>query len=692
MLESRYGETYHPLILTGRDKTDSCCCLSIELVHATDIAMGSDNGKTDHAVIWQPTKESAGDCQMAAFMRFIATRTGIRCDDYRELWRWSVDERAEFWSALWDHCGVIGNRADGPVLENADAMPGAVWFPGARLNFAENLLRYRDGQQAIIFRGEDGDTRGLSYAELFRRCSQLAAAMHRMGVRSGDRVAAIAPNIPETIIGMLASAWLGASWSSCSPDFGVQGILDRFGQIRPRLLIATDGYRFKGRLIDIRDKVAEVRDGLPTCEHCVLIPWQGLGGLSGSVSWNQVMEQDSAIPPFVESPFDHPLYILFSSGTTGKPKCIVHGAGGTLLQHLKEHRLHTDIRRTDRLFYFTTCGWMMWNWLASGLASGTTLVLFDGNPFYPQADALWQMADELGVSVFGTSAKYIAAQQKAGVRVTDRLPLRKLRAVLSTGSPLAPESYDYLHDAIKPGIQISSISGGTDIVSCFALGNPLLPVRRGQLQCRGLGMAVEVFDGRGRSITDQAGELVCTRPFPCMPVGFWDDPDGSRYRAAYFERFLGVWTHGDWTVLTNDGGLIIEGRSDATLNPGGVRIGTAEIYRQVEQLAQIRESVCIGQHWEDDIRLVLFVVLHEDCVLDEALRQTISTRLRTHASPRHVPAKILQVSDIPRTRSGKISELAVRDTVEGRPVANIEALLNPQVLEQYRDLPELKSV
>jgi len=644
-----------------------------------------------HRIVWEPTATQRQNCQMTAFMRQVSARLGRDLGDYDALWRWSVEDPAGFWSALWRSADVIASREAEQILVDGERMPGARWFVGARLNFAENLLRHRDDQAAIIFRGEDGGEQRVSYAELFGQSARLAAAWQRLGIGPGDRVAAIVPNIPQAVIGMLASSWLGAVWSSCSPDFGVEGILDRFGQIEPRLLIAADGYRFKGRLIDLRAKVRAVRDGLGTaCEHCVQIPWQETGPLEDSLDWYELI--DNALPPpsFAQLPFDHPLYILYSSGTTGRPKCIVHGAGGTLLQHLKEHRLHTDIGRDDRLFYFTTCGWMMWNWLVSGLASGATLVLFDGNPFHPTADALWQMADDLGVSVFGTSAKYLSAQEKARVRVRERLPLARLRAVLSTGSPLAPESFDYILDDIKPGVQISSISGGTDIVSCFALGNPLLPVRRGQLQCRGLGMAVEVFDAGGQSVRDRPGELVCTAPFPCMPVGFWNDPDGSRYRAAYFERFPGVWTHGDWTVLTGEGGLIIEGRSDAVLNPGGVRIGTAEIYRQVERLPQVQESVCIGQHWEDDVRVVLFVVLRDGAAMDNDLRQTIRATLRDNASPRHVPAKILQVTDIPRTRSGKISELAVRDTVEGRPVANTEALLNPEVLSQYRDREELR--
>ena len=642
-------------------------------------------------ILWQPPELSRNTSRMAEFMRMLEAEGHGPFSDFEELWHWSVDHRAEFWSAMWRTGGVISSRGADLVLVDGDAMPGSRWFVGARLNFAENLLRYRDEEPAILFRGEEGRDEHLSYAQLYDRTARLAAALQKLGIEEGDRVAAIVPNIPEAVIGMLACAWLGAAWSSCSPDFGVEGILDRFGQIEPSLLIAADGYRFKGRVIDIRDKVCEVANGLDSgCAQCLLIPWQKTGELEGALIWDDVLDNDLDVPGFAQMPFDHPLYILFSSGTTGKPKCIVHGAGGTLLQHLKEHQLHTDIRREDRLFYFTTCGWMMWNWLVSGLASGTTLVLYDGNPFHPEPDALWRMADDLGVTVFGTSAKYLSAQEKAGVRVVDRLPLQHLRAVLSTGSPLAPESFDYLQREIKPGLQISSISGGTDIVSCFLLGNPLLPVRRGQLQCRGLGMAVDVFDADGKSLRERAGELVCTRSFPCMPVGFWNDPEGSRYRDAYFARFPGVWTHGDWTILTAEGGLIIEGRSDAVLNPGGVRIGTAEIYRQVERLAQIQESVCVGQRWEGDVRVVLFVVLRDGEVLDDALRESIRRTLRDNASPRHVPAKILEVTDIPRTRSGKISELAVRDTVEGRELANTEALLNPGALAQVRERPELK--
>ncbi len=610
--------------------------------------------------------------------------------DYNALWQWSIEQPAAFWQTLWRYGDLIASTPWRRVLDDGDAMPGARWFVGARLNFAENMLRYRDQRDALIFRDEAGAEQRLSYDALYRQSAALAAAMRRIGIGPGDRVAAIMPNIPQTVVAMLATTWLGGVWSSCSPDFGAQGILDRFGQIAPKLLISTDGYRFKGRVIDIRAKAAEVRAGLPDGARHLLVPWQGLGPVPQALDWDALLASDAEPPPFAQLPFDHPLYILFSSGTTGKPKCIVHGAGGTLLQHIKEHRLHCDLRRDDVLFYFTTCGWMMWNWLVSGLATGATLVLFDGNPFHPRPDALWHMADELGVSLFGTSAKYIAALDKAGVDLRGQLSLSRLRAVLSTGSPLAPEGFDYLHARIKPGVQICSISGGTDIVSCFALGNPLLPVRRGQLQCRGLGMAVAVFDAQGNALVEQSGELVCTRPFPCMPVGFWGDADGRRYHAAYFARFPGVWTHGDWTRLTDDGGLVIEGRSDAVLNPGGVRIGTAEIYRQVERLPEIRESVCIGQPWDGDERVLLFVVLADGVALDDGLKTRIRELLRRNASPRHVPAKILAVSDIPRTRSGKLSELAVRDAVIGRPASNTEALQNPRALAQFRDRPELR--
>jgi acetoacetyl-CoA synthetase len=491
---------------------------------------------------------------------------------------------------------------------------------------------------------------------------------------------------------MLAAASLGATWSSCSPDFGIQGVLDRFGQIRPKVLFTVDGYRYNGKRIDSLERIRGVLEQLEGVERVVLVPFLDAdvdaATLPGAIGWEDFLSDQTKLE-FAQLPFDHPLYILYSSGTTGVPKCIVHGAGGTLLQHLKEHRLHTDIGRDDVVFYFTTCGWMMWNWLVSGLATGATLVLYDGNPFHPGPESLWRMAEEEGITVFGTSAKYLAAVEKAGYLPAKHHSFDKLKAILSTGSPLMPASFDFVYRHVKPDVQLASISGGTDIVSCFALGCPILPVYRGELQCRGLGMAVEIFDDEGRSHADQAGELVCTRPFPSMPVGFWNDPDGRKYRAAYFERFPGVWHHGDWARLTPHGGLVIYGRSDAVLNPGGVRIGTAEIYRQVEQIDEVLEAICVGQNWDGDVRVVLFVRLREGVDLDDALVREIRTRIRSNCSPRHVPAKVLAIADIPRTMNGKIAELAVRDVIHGRTVKNVEALANPQALELYRDLPSL---
>lgn len=641
--------------------------------------------------IWRPDPERAARTQI---VRFAAQHGFTGEDAIRELWHWSVEHPEPFWRDVWKSFGVIASEEAERVLENADAMPGARWFPGTRLNFAQNLLRRRDDVPAIIFVGEDGRRRELSWRELWNSVERLVAAFRSRGIGLDDRVAGYLPNIPETIVAMLATSAVGAVWSSCSPDFGVRGVLDRFGQIEPKLLITVDGYLYGGKRIDVREKVAAVVAELKTLENVVVVPFledrPDIGAIAKGVLLEDFLGREGNSLRFEQLPFDFPLYVLYSSGTTGMPKAIVHGQGGTLLQHLKEHRLHCDLRPGDRLFYYTTCGWMMWNWLASGLASEATLVLYDGSPFHPGPDVLWDLAERERITIFGTSAKYLQALEKSGAAPITSHDLSNLKAILSTGSPLLAESFDYVYRKIKADVHLASISGGTDIVSCFVLGNPAGPVWRGEIQMRGLGMAVEVFDEHGRPVRGQRGELVCTKPFPSMPIGFWNDPDGSRYRKAYFERFPNVWCHGDWAELTEHDGIVIYGRSDAVLNPGGVRIGTAEIYRQVEQIDEVLESVCVGQDWEGDVRVVLFVKLREGLVLDDALRERIRRRIRENTTPRHVPAKIIQVADIPRTMSGKITELAVRDVIHGRPVKNTEALANPSALDLFRDLPELK--
>jgi acetoacetyl-CoA synthetase len=595
---------------------------------------------------------------------------------------------------------VRGERGE-RVLLNADRMPGARWFPDARLNFAENLLRKRDEDDAIVFWGEDKVLNRLTHAELYRAVAHLAAALRDQGVEPGDRVAAYMPNMPETVIAMLAAASLGAVFTSASPDFGVQGVLDRFGQTAPKVLVAVDGYHYAGKQIDCMGKLAEIAAGLPSLKRVVVVPYVHATHQLGGIAHARMLA-DFVAPfhntteiAFAALPFDHPLYIMYSSGTTGVPKCIVHGAGGSLLQHIKEHQLHADVRAGDRLFYFTTCGWMMWNWLVSGLASGATLLLYDGSPFAAGGSILFDYADAEGMTHFGTSAKFIDAAAKAGLKPRETHRLDSLRAMLSTGSPLVAEGFDYVYRDIKQDLCLSSISGGTDILSCFVLGCPILPVWRGEIQCRGLGMAVEVFDDDGQAVREEKGELVCLKPFPSMPIGFWNDADGSRYHAAYFESYPGIWCHGDFCEITRHDGLIIHGRSDATLNPGGVRIGTAEIYRQVERLDEVVESLVIGQDWPPDapgdVRVVLVVKLREGLRLDDALIDRIRRTIREHTTPRHVPARVVQVDDIPRTKSGKIVELAVRNVVHGRPVKNLEALANPQALDSFRDRPELRT-
>lgn len=650
--------------------------------------------------LWTPSPQRIAEANLSAFMAHVGARWGVEARDYRSLYRWSVEKPEQFWVSVWEHCGVVAETRGERVLVDGDKMPGARFFPEARLNFAENCLRRRDETPAIVFWDEAGRSRRLSHAALYDEVSRLARALATAGIQPGDRVAGFLPNLPETIIAMLATASLGAVWSSCSPDFGVQGVVDRFGQIAPKVLFTADGYHYGGKAFDSLVRVAELVPRLPSVEHVVVVPYleerpQVTRVPKGIALPEWIAPYSPQDIAFARLPFNHPLYILYSSGTTGVPKCIVHGAGGTLLQHLKEHQLHVDLKPDDRLFYFTTCGWMMWNWLVSGLASGATLMLYDGSPFHPSPARLFDDIDTEGITVFGTSAKYIDAAKKAGLVPVETHRLTSLKTILSTGSPLVPESFDYVYEKVKKDVLLSSISGGTDIVSCFVLGCPLLPVWRGEIQCRGLGMKVEVFDEQGRPLPPgKKGELVCTAPFPSMPIGFWNDPDGTRYRAAYFERFSSVWHHGDYVALTEHDGIVIFGRSDAVLNPGGVRIGTAEIYRQVEQLPEVVESLVIGQEWPpdhpNDVRVVLFVRLREGVVLDEALIDRIKRHIRENTTPRHVPAKIVQVADIPRTKSGKIVELAVRDVVHGRPVKNLEALANPEALEQFRDRPELR--
>jgi len=635
--------------------------------------------------LWTPDPARAARTGMA---QFAAQAGGFA--DYAALHGWSVEHRAEFWSLLWDFCGVRGEKGS-RALVDGERMPGAQWFPDARLNFAENLLRDPDDSDAIVFWGEDRVRRRYSRRQLHELVSRLQQALAAAGVGKGDRVAGYLPNLPEATAAMLAAASLGAIWSSCSPDFGVRGVLDRFGQIEPKLLFCADGYLYGGKEYDSQDKVREILAELPTVRQCVVLDYLGAPATAGTALAEFIAPFAAKAVEFEQVAFNDPLYILYSSGTTGVPKCIVHGAGGTLLQHLKEHRLHSDVGPGDRVFYFTTLGWMMWNWLVSGLAAGATLLLYDGSPFVSRAKILFDFADAEGMTHFGTSAKFIDAIAKVGLEPARTHKLDALRAMLSTGSPLLPEGFDYVYRKVKPDLCLSSISGGTDIVSCFVLGNPALPVWRGEIQCKGLGLAVEVFDDEGHSLVGEKGELVCTRPFPAMPLGFWNDPDGARYRAAYFEKYPNVWRHGDWCEITPHGGMIIYGRSDAVLNPGGVRIGTAEIYRQVESLDEVVESIVIGQDWEGDVRVVLFVKLREGQALDENLINRIKKKIRDNATPRHVPDKVLQVADIPRTKSGKIVELAVRDVVHGRPIKNLEALANPEALDDFRGRAELAS-
>jgi acetoacetyl-CoA synthetase len=645
--------------------------------------------------LWKPSAERIARARLTAFMHHVNATYNLELGDYESLYRFSIGRPADFWRAVWTFCDIRGAMG-GRVIDDLDRMPGAQFFPEARLNFAENVLRRRDHAPALIFNGE-GRRKTLSHAELYSGVARFAAALRTAGIRPGDRVGGYMPNLPETIVAALGAASIGAVWSSCSPDFGVRGVLDRFGQIEPRVLVAADGYFYAGRHHTVMARIEEVARALPSVEQTVLVPYAEPEPLIERVPHGRMWQEWLGSGPeptaaFEPLPFNHPLYILYSSGTTGVPKCIVHGAGGTLIQHLKEHQLHCDIRRDDRVFYFTTCGWMMWNWLVTALASEATLLLYDGSPFHPNGHVLFDFADDVGMTLFGTSAKYLDAVHKARLSPIDTHRLESVRTMTSTGSPLAPESFSFVYEHVKRDLHLASISGGTDIVSCFVGGVPIAPVWRGEIQARALGMKVEVFDDDGRSLgPEEKGELVCTLPFPSMPVGFWNDSDGRKYHAAYFDKYPGVWRHGDYAALTEHGGVVIYGRSDAVLNPGGVRIGTAEIYRQVEQLDDIVESLVIGQQWERDERVVLFVRLREGAALTPALEERIRRQIRANTTPRHVPARIVQVTDIPRTKSGKIVELAVRDVVHGRQIRNAEALANPEALDQFRNRPELSA-
>lgn len=645
--------------------------------------------------LWRPSEDRVKNANITRFMELVSRKYGLNISDYESLYNWSVTKREDFWESVWQFGGVMASKPYDKVLEDTPEMIGAKWFLGAKLNFAENLLRFRDDQVAIVFKGETLPTVRITYAQLYDEVARMAKALRDAGVVTGDRVAGFVPNITQTIIAMLAATSIGAIWSSCSPDFGIKGVLDRFGQIAPKILFTADGYFYNGKSHDSLDKIAGIIEQLPSVEKVVVMPYVSeradLSRISKAVRYQDFISQEKGLSiQFEQLPFDHPLYIMYSSGTTGLPKCMVHGAGGTLMQHLKEHLFHVDLKREDKIYYFTTCGWMMWNWLVSGLAVGATIILFDGSPFYPDAGAIFQLAQDEKMTIFGTSARYIASVEKAGLIPKDKYDLSSLKTMCSTGSPLSEESFRFVYRDIKEDVCLASISGGTDIISCFALGCPVLPVYEGELQCRGLGMKVEAYSYQGKPVLNETGELVCTASFPSMPIYFWNDPDYKNYKSAYFDVFPNVWHHGDFIEITNHGGVKIYGRSDATLNPSGVRIGTAEIYRQVESLEEISDSIVVGQNWDNDVRVILFVKTAPNVALDDALKNKIKKTISDNTSPRHVPALILPVTDIPCTLNGKKVEIAVRNVLEGKPVTNKDALANPEALDQFANIEDLR--
>ena len=644
--------------------------------------------------LWKPSETQIKNSNMYLFMNVVNQRFGLSISEYDALYRWSVDHLSDFWATLWDFAGIKASVSYDQVIDNPRKMPDAKWFSGARLNFAENLLRYRDEQIALIFRGEDRERRVVTYRELYDEVARLAKSLRDLGIQPGDRVTGFMPNMPETIMAMLAAVSVGAVWSSCSPDFGINGVLDRFGQIKPRVLFTADGYWFKGNRLDSLERVSHIIREIPSIEKVVVVPYTvekpDISVMPNAVHYSEFKSAETHPDiAFEQLPFDHPVYIMYSSGTTGLPKCMVQSAGGVLINQLKEHILHTDLKRDDTIFYFTTCGWMMWNWLTCALGVGATLVLYDGNPFHPAPGALWQMAQDEEITVFGTSAGYISALMNSGVKPAETYDLSNLRAILSTGSPLSIEGFEFIYKEVKKNLQLASISGGSDINGCFALGNPMGPVYAGELQCRGLGMKVEAFDDSGNAITNQLGELVCTAPAPSMPIHFWDDPDNEKYHSAYFDVYPNVWRHGDFIEIRDNGGVVIYGRSDATLNPGGVRIGTSDIYRLVERFPEIVDSLVVGQDWKNDVRIILFVKMQPAVELTEDLRSRIRTLLRNEASPRHVPAKILPVPDIPYTLNMKKVEIAVKKVIQGQAVLNKDALSNPESLDFYGNLAAL---